>query len=88
MSRKILAKGEYTGEFNGRPFTKVLLVYSENGQYPKMISVDKDVYETAEAKHGNLLNKDVEMSYQEHYGKFKVSEIKCETKNQKPIMDR
>lgn len=86
--RKILAKGEYTGEYNGITFTKVLVIYSENGQYPKMESIDKAVYDYAEAKYGTLLNKEVEMSYQEYYGKFKVSEIKPADKNKQPIVNR
>lgn len=91
--RKILAKGNYAGEFNGIAFEKAVVIYSENNQYPKMESIDKGVYEMAEAKYGTLVGKDVEMNYQERYGKYKVVEIKvpeqsAPTGNDKPFMKR
>lgn len=86
--RKILSKCEYTGKFNDIEFTKVLLVYSENGQYPKLIAVNKDVYDKAEERHGKLVGRDVEMYYEESYGKYKVSEIKPSDPNKKPIIER
>jgi len=74
---KVIAVGQYDGKFKNKvgedvSYSKVMLVVSENGNYPKMISVDIPVYQECGQK---LIGKDVEILYKSAYGKMKADKI-------------
>lgn len=69
---KVLAVGQYDGKFEDKNYTKVMLVVSNNGQYPQLVAVNPEVYQEA---GGKLIGKDVNLLYQYSYGKYKVSKI-------------
>lgn len=74
---KVLSVCQYDGEYDGRKYTKAMLVVSKNGGYPQLISVDPDIYNKAvNEAGGKLLGKEIDVLYSLNYGKYKATEIK------------
>lgn len=70
---KILASASYKGEYNGKQFEKICMIVSKEGRYPQLVSVDKAVYDQAQA----IINarKPVKLLYDQQYGKFRIVKI-------------
>lgn len=69
---KVLSVAQYNGEYNDKPYTKIILVVSDNGRYPQMVSVNPEVYEAAGGKLGG---KEINLLYESAYGKYRVGKI-------------
>lgn len=69
---KVLGVCQYNGVYNDKPYTKVMLVVSDNGRYPQLINVDPAIYE---ATGGKLNGKEINLYYEKSYGKYKVNKI-------------
>lgn len=79
----VLCAGSYRGTFRGtdgteRAYEKVMLTYTENGNYPKIVGVNPDVYQDAlQQNDGKPLSKAKEVKFfrEERYGKYPVAKI-------------
>lgn len=60
---------------NIREYEKIILVVSENGGYPRIMSVDTAVYEDAHKRLGNLAGKNVKILGSYAFNRFKVEKI-------------
>lgn len=69
---KVLGVCQYDGKFEEKPFTKIMMVVSDNGRYPQLINVNPEVYQ---ATGGKLQGKEVNLYYENRYGKYRVSKI-------------
>lgn len=73
---KVLSSTKYVGEFEGKQYTKILLIVSDKGRWPQMVSCDEDVYnEFYNNVKGNIKSPEVRLLYENRYGKMKISKI-------------
>lgn len=77
METKILASGTYHGEYEGKPFDKAVMIYSDDNHWPKMATCSVEVYNRAVEENGgkSLKGTPVKFYYEESYGKFKITKI-------------
>lgn len=72
----VLGEAQYQGVFKeaGRevPYEKIVLMVSNEGKYPEVISVDTDVYKRVGTR---LLNKKINLLYRKTYGRYKIEKI-------------
>lgn len=79
---KILSAVGYSGVFKDskgieHPYSKTLLVVSQNGNYPRLINVENEVFKNCIDNYGkDILNRDCDLLGKYEYGKYKVKEIK------------
>lgn len=69
---KVLSACQYDGEYDGKKYSKVMLVVSENGQYPKLIGIDPRLWNEA---GGKLVGREINVLYEQSYGKFRASKL-------------